>query len=113
MTPPTIKRRKAKARGRGSRLTSRGFKIRDFKDDNGIECNIQKSSSAMRDCIWLGAKDIGLQRFTPGRGWEDVSLERTPLGINHIANNRMHLSRANVRRLLPILRHFVDTGDLP
>ena len=35
--------------------TSRGFHIAEFKDINGIDCTIQKSSNAEKDCIWLGA----------------------------------------------------------
>ena len=98
---------------RKSKTTARGFKIREFTDANGVPCNIQKSSSACEDLIWLGAQDIGLQRFTPGEGWKDVPLERTVGGVSHIANNRIHLSRAQVRKLLPILSHFAKTGDLP
>ena len=32
----------------------RGFLNGKFKDNYNNECSIQKSSSAMEDCIWLG-----------------------------------------------------------
>ena len=32
----------------------RGFLNGQFKDNYNNECSIQKSSSAMEDCIWLG-----------------------------------------------------------
>jgi len=94
--------------------TLRGFARGEFLDFNGVSCSIQKSSIATDDCIWLGANDIGLKRFEPGRGWTDIELEENdPDGISHFANTRMHLSRDQVLELLPLLQHFADTGDLP
>ncbi|MES2531948.1 MAG: hypothetical protein V4636_13000 [Pseudomonadota bacterium] len=92
--------------------TIRGFAMGKFTDANGVECSIQKSSSAMEDLIWLGADEIGLKRFEPGIGWTDVPVERTSGGITHVANTRMHLTRENVAALLPLLQHFADTGEL-
>ncbi len=96
-------------RGFKRRTTARGFGIIDFRDDNDTACNVQKSSSAMFDCIWLGAAEIGLKRLTPGKGWEDVPLAPGAC----VANNRMHLSQRQVAALLPILQHFAETGELP
>jgi len=85
----------------------------EFTDRNGVGCSLQKSSMAFEDCIWLGANEIGLKRFTPGAvGWQDVPLENTPYGVTHIANTRMHLSREQVAALLPHLHRFVETGEL-
>ena len=93
--------------------TDRGFARVEFTDRNEVPCSLQKSSIATEDCIWLGANDIGLKRFEPGKGWHDVVLEREPPGgVNHVANNRMHLSQENVRALLPLLQGFAATGDL-
>lgn len=94
--------------------TSRGFGKLNFRDRNGVASSIQKSSIATDECIWLGADHIGLKHFKAGQGWVDVE---TPHSIQEhwSANTRMHLNRAQVRDLLPILQHFVETGevDLP
>ena len=83
-------------------------------DSNDKECSIQKSSSADEDCIWLGCNKIGLKKFDPDNGgWSDVQLEHNPPeGVLHIANTRMHLNQEQVARLLPILQHFVNTGEI-
>ena len=89
--------------------TGKGFAKAEFLDRNEVPCSLQKSSIATEDCIWLGADDIGLSCFEAGKGWNKVILD----GVRHVANNRMHLSRANVQALLPLLKHFALTGDLP
>lgn len=63
--------------------TNRGFDIAKFKDSYGVECSLQKSSSATQDKIWLG-----------------------------VAENRMHLTRKQVEELLPYLTNFVSKGEL-
>jgi len=97
--------------------TSRGFTYYKFTDVGGDVCTIQKSSSAMQDCIWLGSKEIGLYGFIPNGNpsWRDVSEDqiKEKFGFqNVIANNRMHLSRDQVAEILPILQKFVDTGEI-
>jgi len=94
-------------------VTERGFKYETFKDYNDTECSVQKSSLATEDCIWLGAREIGLKKFTPYKGWENIETRGEPMGVSFIANNRMHLSRDQVADLIPILQTFVDTGELP
>lgn len=91
--------------------TERGFDYKSFKDRNGVECSIQKSSIATEDCIWLGANDIGLKHFKAHEGWNDIEFNNT-IEEHWIANNRMHLSRNQVKKLLPILQKFVETGEL-
>lgn len=94
-------------------FTERGFAFITFDDFNGVECTLQKSSIATEDCIWFGAREIGLKRFVPlGGGWKDVELENDPHGVTHVANNRMHLSREQVAALLPVLQRFVETGEI-
>lgn len=97
----------------------RGFQGWKAKDFYGHEFSLQKSILATEDCIWFGlndadpcvlhgdAKRLGIKTdFTSG--WvkypipEEVSLQ-----------TRMHLSREQVNKLLPILQHFVRSGDLP
>ena len=94
--------------------TERGFAIHYFTDRYGVECSLQKSSLATEDCIWIGANKIGLKRFEPGKGWEDVPLrdDGFPGGVTHQANTRMHLTRLQVEKLLPLLDKFVTTGEL-
>jgi hypothetical protein len=94
--------------------TERGFARQEFTDRNGVECSIQKSSLATEDCIWLGSNEIGLKRFDPNNGgWSDVPLQQDhPFGVTHIANTRMHLTRGQVAKLLPLLEKFVSTGEL-
>lgn len=92
--------------------TPRGFAIMHFIDRNGVACTLQKSSLATEDCIWLGSDDINLKHFKAGEGWKDV-----PLPFSHeehwIATNRMHLTQDQVKALLPALKHFAKTGELP
>jgi len=99
--------------------TQRGFKKGEFIDRYGAKCSIQKSSLATEDTIWLGVDDadpkimqsdankLGLHRFDNPIGWtpyyipEEVSL-----------STRMHLTKKQVKALLPILQKFVETGEI-
>src|SRR5688572_17531097 len=90
--------------------TLRGFAIRHFSDQYGVPCSIQKSSSAMYDAIWLGVDDaqpkvmareaasVGVQteQFT---GWVAYPI---PDAVQ--LHTRMHLTRAQVKKLLPVLQ---------
>jgi len=75
--------------------TGRGFRRADFKDANGEECSIQKSSSACADLLWLGQNN----------------------GSHHPVTGsclaRMHLTREMARRLAVMLGYFADNGELP
>lgn len=96
------------------RRTKRGFAYKEFKDRNGNECIIQKSSLATADAIWLGSKELVLQEFVAFRqpnSWEKVELDNSP-SHHFVANERMHLTRKQVKKLIPILQKFVDTGEL-
>lgn len=74
------------------RSTPRGFSRADFIDLYGKECSIQKSSLATQDAIWLGC-DTGLH-------------------VDGQCMARMHLTQDMVAKLLPLLQHFVETGEL-
>lgn len=89
--------------------TGRGFAIGKFEDYYGHECSLQKSSLADVDCVWLGVNDPNA-KIQPGdgTGWHPY-----PLPDNVQVTTRMHLSREQVKALLPALRHFVRTGELP
>jgi hypothetical protein len=101
---------------------TRGFKTGKFIDRYGYECSIQKSSLATEDCIWLGIDDVkpqimsgdairmGLRKRTydeNDNGWVKFEIPKEVL-----LSTRMHLTRKQVKALLPILQHFVETGNL-
>jgi hypothetical protein len=78
--------------------TERGFIRGDFKDRYGAACSIQKNSLATEDAIWLGMQ-------------EGTHIKNLDGSVDCLA--RMHLTREQVAILLPILQHFVETGNLP
>jgi hypothetical protein len=98
--------------------TSRGFAYYKFIESNGNICSIQKSSAAEQDLIWLGCDKLDIQGFTPygqPESWASITEEQIneKFGTEHInGNNRMHLSRETVSKLIPILQKFVDTGNI-
>ncbi len=102
--------------------TERGFDIANFTDHYGSECSLQKSSLATKDCIWLGVNDsdpkimssdairMGLRERTfdeNDNGWVKFEI---PKEVS--LNTRMHLTRKQVKKLLPFLKKFVETGEL-
>ena len=87
--------------------TNRRFDYIDFKDRNGIECSLQKSSIATEDCIWLGCNDAAPQVIVPGKGWTPVKMPP-----DYVANTRMHLSKKQVKKLIPHLVKFVKEGEI-
>ena len=93
--------------------TKRGFSLREFTDYNGVECRIQKSSLATEECIWLGASKLRVQEFVAfgNPAWKDVEFENT-LEHHFVGNESMHLSRKQVKKLIPILQKFVETGEI-
>lgn len=87
----------------------RGFETATFKDQRGNECKIQKSSLATDECIWLGIMNPQLTVF------EDENMGKyinTTLPKNWMVESEMHLTREQVKELLPLLQNFVETGDL-
>lgn len=77
--------------------TSRHFGRIDFKDANGEPCNIQKSSLATEDAIWLGLNQPKVIAAVDG----------------YVRTSRMHLTLDDARRLIGVLQVFVATGELP
>ncbi len=104
--------------------TARGFAIIEFDDSYNKPCEIQKSSLATDDAIWFGRSGttpliMSRDAAAMGRhdlidpqqgmtGWVDF-----PVPEQVLISTRMHLTRKQVSELLPVLQHFVDTGDLP
>ncbi len=99
-------------------VTQRGFALGEFKDQYGNQCSIQKSSIATKDCIWLGVDDpqpqimvsdarrLGITN-SMANGWMPYEI---PSEVS--ISTRMHLSREDVKKLLPLLQKFVETGSL-
>lgn len=98
--------------------TNRGFFLGQFEDDYGQKCSIQMSSIATRRCIWLGiddadpkimasdARKVGI-KTSETTGWIPYPI---PEGV--LLHTRMHLSREDVKRILPLLTKFAETGEL-
>lgn len=87
----------------------RGFHFAEFIDSYGNKCSIQKSSSATSDCIWLGIDSPKLTVFEDNSHGKYITTE---MPQNFDVNSRMHLTIEQVKNLLPILHHFVETGEL-
>lgn len=94
-------------------ITQRGFEIIEFKDSKGVECSIQQSSSATEEAIWFGCNDADPQYFVPLGNPSWRKLEKPSEARDWVFNTRMHLTREQVAELLPILKHFSETGGLP
>lgn len=98
--------------------TQRGFLRGEFEDDNGASCSIQESSSD-GSLIWLGVNDANPQvlakhaRMVGIETNKDTGWVPYPVPPEVHMTTRMHLTREQVAELLPILQHFVGTGELP
>lgn len=93
--------------------TNRGFDIHHFLDYYNNRYSLQKSS-ATEDAIWLGIDDANPQimaKDCPAVS-TDVGWVSYPIPAEVLLTTRMHLTRDQVKDLLPILQKFVDTGEL-
>lgn len=86
--------------------TARGFLLGEFEDRNNQRCNVQASSIATEECIWLGVDEPEITHIagTP-------RPFKLPEGV--VAFGRMHLNREQAGALARVLRHFELHGDLP
>lgn len=94
-------------------LTRRGFARGEFIDLYGSECSIQESSLATEAALWLGINSanpqiMASQTSQGGNGWVPYSIPEEVL-----LTTRMHLTQDMAATLIPLLQHFVDTGELP
>lgn len=102
-----------------AKLTCRGFRFYEFKDRNGYDCTLQKSSIATEDCVC-----VGLESASP----IVLHSDATKLGIKHnktcgyvdypipkevSLNTRMHLTQSQAKELGKALIYFSETGELP
>lgn len=104
--------------------TARGFTYYEFKDSNGEKCSLQKSSSACEEKIWLGIDEAKIMEFYPAPretddSWLEIPEEEVEAKLKHrpqnsiyYKNQRMHLTRKQVKKLLPILQRFVEIGEI-
>jgi hypothetical protein len=80
----------------------------EFTDRNGVTCSIQESSAATEALLWLGCNEPNPQIFPGnGTGWHPY-----PLPENVQCTTRMHLTRRQVRALLPHLQAFAESGTI-
>jgi len=104
--------------------TQRGFALGEFEDANGQLCSIQKSSACCvneeeGEYIWLGNVDAAPVVMASTAHLVGVKTNETtgwvpyPVPQDVLMHTRMHLSQRQVKELLPLLRHFVKTGELP
>jgi hypothetical protein len=98
--------------------TSRDFDRIDFIDRYGAECSVQKSSLAFEDCIWLGVNDASPKILASQAAAHGVATTETtgwvpyPLPEAVLCRTLMHLTQEMVAKLIPVLQHFVDTGEI-
>lgn len=98
--------------------TRRGFSLYEFNDLYNQKCNIQKSSLATDDAIWLGLVDAEPVILASNAIKHGISTVETtgwvnyPLSEDVLLHTRMHLNREQVKNLLPILEKFVKTGEI-
>jgi len=83
-----------------------GEKI-EFEDNNGVRCNLQKSSAGTQEKIWLGCEDANPRVLIHNKGWQPIDMP-----LEYLADTRMHLTRRQVWALLPHLIRFVLTGRI-
>jgi hypothetical protein len=92
--------------------TNRGFGYVEFNDVYNQKCSIQKSSLASEDAIWFGVDDANPKVLASstkegGTGWVKYDIPEHVL-----LSTRMHLTRKQVKQLLPHLKRFARTGKL-
>lgn len=98
--------------------TDRGFKLIEFTDRYDAKCTIQKSSLATEEAIWFGVHDAApkiLANHAAAAGIETDQVTgwiEYPIPKQVLISTRMHLTQRQVKKLLPILQRFVETGEL-
>ncbi len=98
--------------------TNRGFDLIEFKDHYLSKCSLQKSSLATEDAIWLGVDDAEPKVMASKAESLGVRTEETcgwvpyPIPVDVLMTTRMHLTRDQVKELLPYLNKFVKTGEI-
>ena len=100
------------------KYTDRGFGYTEFDDLYGHKCSIQESSIATVEAIWFGVDDAEPKIMASDANNFGVETEETcgwvtyPIPEEVLISTRMHLSKEQVKNLIPVLEHFVQTGEL-
>ena len=98
--------------------TERGFDIIEFKDRYGLLCSLQKSSLATEDAIWFGVTDVepkimAVDAVKLGmKPDQEVGWVPYPIPEEVLLSSRMHLTQEQVKKLLPHLIKFAETGNI-
>lgn len=98
--------------------TARGFDLIKFTDRYGAKCSIQKSSLASEHAIWLGVDDAEPKVMASKASQFNINTDETsgwipyPIPEDVLLTTRMHLTINEVRKLIPILQKFVETGEI-
>ena len=98
--------------------TGRGFDLIIFNDEYGNLCSLQESSLATKDCVWFGINDADPQILASDASKLNIETNKTTGRIDYKLpeevelKTRMHLSRDQVKQLLPHLIRFADSGDI-
>jgi hypothetical protein len=96
-----------------------GFPVFRFTDLYGEKCSVQESSLATQSAIWLGIDDARPLVMASDAKRNGVKTEQTegwvpyPIPEDVLLHTRMHLTREQVKSLLPMLVFFAETGSLP
>ncbi len=99
-------------------FTPRGFTVVEFVDFYGHTCTLQKSSLATEDAIWLGVEEAEPKILASQAAAHGVKTDETtgwvpyPVPEEVMMTTRMHLTREQVKELLPYLTRFLATGDI-
>lgn len=89
-----------------------------FDDFYNNSCSIQLSSLVREECIWLGvddAKPMILAKYAKSHGIDtdqNTGWVKYPISSDVKFTTRMHLTREQVKDLLPLLENFAKTGEL-
>lgn len=100
------------------KATSRGFLKLEFADLYDASCSIQESSLGTEHAIWIGVDDADPKVMVADAPRVGVHSEAKngwctyPIPKEVLLNTRMHLNQTQVKKLLPILQKFVETGHL-
>lgn len=99
--------------------TDRGFALGEFSDRHDQACEIAKSSLAEEDCIWLGIRDANPMVMASQADRHGIETDKTtgwvpyPIPDDVLLRTSIHMTRDMAKTLIPILQHFVKTGQLP
>lgn len=99
-----------------NKKTERGFAIYEGVDRYGDGYSLQESSLAEEACVWLGQHPVPIMQTGWHSEWSNRSRELPEEDRERLCiytTGRMHLTQEMAADLIPLLQHFVETGELP